>query len=91
MEITNLYTPNYSPHVKLVKVASLATQKCWEKKNSDEIAEDSNRFNGIADCAQENWQYKAMLAHFKLSEISNNEIYELISSEYGDNLLDDPK
>ena len=77
--------------MKLVKVASLATQKCWWKKYSDEIGEDSNSFNGIADCAKENRHYKAMLAHFKLFEISNNEIYELIPSEYGDNLLDDPK
>ena len=61
-----------------------------KKKGSDEIDEDSNRFNGIVDCAKENRQYKAMLEHFKLFEISNNEIYELISSEYGDNLLDDP-
>ena len=77
--------------MKLVKIVSLATQKCWRKKDSDEIDEDSNRFNGIADCAKENRQYKAMLAHFKLSEMSNNEIYELISSEYRDNLLDDSK
>ena len=52
MENIYLYSPNYSPHVKLVKVASLATQKCWWKKDSDEIAEDLNRFNGIADCAK---------------------------------------
>ena len=77
--------------MKLVKVALLATQKCWKKKDSDDIAEDSNKFNEIAEFAKENRQYKGMLAHFKLSEISNNEIYELISSEYGDNLLDDPK
>ena len=71
MEIIDLYDPNYSPHVKLVKVLSLATHKCWRKKDSDKIDEDSSRFKGIADCAKESRQYKAMLAHFKLSEISN--------------------
>ena len=40
----NLFTPNYNPHVKLVKIISLTTQKCWRKKDSDEIDEDSNRF-----------------------------------------------
>ena len=35
--------------------------------------------------------FKAILAYFKLSDISHNEIYKLITSENGDNLLGYPK
>ena len=53
MKIRNLFNPNYCPHVKLIKAASLATQKCLEKKDSEEISEDSSKFDGITDCTIE--------------------------------------
>ena len=81
----------YSSSVTRINPKFISKTSFGRKLCSDEIDEDSNRFNGIEDCAQENRQYKAILAHFKLSEIRNNEIYELISSEHGDNLLDDQK
>ena len=63
MEITDLYTRNYSNHTKLFKFALLATQNFWGKKDSEKIAEDSNRFDEIADCTKKA-QFKAILTHF---------------------------
>ena len=67
------------------------TQECWEKKDSYKIAEDSNRFDRISYYTIKYVQFKTILAHLKLSEINNNEVYKLISSEHGDNLLDNLK
>ena len=86
MKITNMYAPNYTPHMRLTNVESLSTSKCWEIED-DDASEEPSKFSGIADWTKENKQYKEILSYFKLPETSNNEIYELISSEYLDKNL----
>ena len=87
MKITNMYTPNFTPHVRLTKVESLSPSKCWEIEDDADASEEPSKFSGIADWTKESKQYKEMLSYFKLPETSNNEIYELISSEYLDKHL----
>ena len=79
MNITNMYTPNYTPHVRLTTDESLSPLKCWKIEDAD-ASEEPSKFRGIADWTKENKQYKEMLSYFKLPETSNNKIYELISN-----------
>ena len=87
MKITNMYTQNYTLHVRLTKVESLSPSKCWKLEDNADTSEEPRKFSGVADWGKETKQYKEMLSYFKLKETSNNEIYELISSEYFDKHL----
>ena len=77
--------------MKLVKVSNFGYSGVLRKKDSYKIAEDSNRFDRISYYTIKYVQFNTILAHLKLSEINNNEVYKLISSEHGDSLLDNPK
>ena len=91
MKMTNFYIANYTPNMFLTKVASFNATKCWEEESNSQASNDSAEFNGIADWAKQNNQYKQVLLHFNLTEISNSDIYQIISSEFQDETLDDPK
>ena len=49
MKITNMYTPNYTPHVRLTKVESLSPSKCCEIEDDADASEEPSKFSGIAD------------------------------------------